>query len=74
VEVVAADALIDPVTGRRVFTAEVSITQESLALLGDVRLQPGLPLEAFITTDARTPASFLIKPMADYWAYAMREE
>jgi HlyD family type I secretion membrane fusion protein len=74
VEIVAADAIIDPATGRRMFTAELSIAQESLAQLGNLRLQPGLPIEAFITTDARTPASFLIKPMADYWAYAMREE
>jgi hypothetical protein len=33
-----------------------------------------MPVEALIPTDARSPASILIKPPAGYLAYAMREE
>ena len=74
VTTVSADAVTDPATGRRFFIAEVKFATGAEAALGEVELQPGMPVEAFIRTDARTPASFLLKPMADYWAYAMREE
>jgi HlyD family secretion protein len=52
----------------------MALADGSQDALGEVVLQPGMPVEAFIRTDARTPASFLFKPLADYWAYAMREE
>ena len=74
VTTVSADAVTDPATGRRFFIGEVEFAPGAQAALGEVVLQPGMPVEAFIRTDARTPASFLLKPMADYWAYAMREE
>ena len=74
VTTVSADAVTDPATGRRFFIGEVEFAPGAHDALGDVVLQPGMPVEAFIRTDARTPASFLLKPMAGYWAYAMREE
>jgi HlyD family type I secretion membrane fusion protein len=74
VTTVSADAVTDPATGRRFYIAEVDFAPGAQDALGEVLLQPGMPVEAFIGTDARTPASFLLKPMADYWAYAMREE
>ena len=74
VHFVSADAALDAVTGRRLYGAELSINPDAMDLLGGVSLQPGMPVEAFVQTDARTPASFLLKPLADYWAYAMREE
>lgn len=74
VRTVSADAVTDPATGRRFFIGEVEFAPGAQDALGEVALQPGMPVEVFIRTDARTPASFLLKPMADYWAYAMREE
>jgi HlyD family secretion protein len=71
---ISADAITEPATGRRFFRAELTLAPGAAAKLGGQVLQPGMPVEAFIQTDARTPASFLIKPLADYWAYAMREE
>lgn len=71
---VSADAALDPVTGRRLYMAELSLGPDATRLLDGVPLQPGMPVEAFVQTDARTPASFLFKPLADYWSYAMREE
>jgi HlyD family secretion protein len=32
-----------------------------------------MPVEAMIKTDERTPLSYLIKPMADYFNRAFRE-
>ena len=71
---VSADAMAEPHTGRRFFREELALTPAARATLGSRALVPGMPVEAFIQTDARSPASFLLKPLADYWAYAMREE
>ena len=71
---ISADAITEPATGRRFFRAELTLAPGAAAKLGGQVLHPGMPVEAFIQTDARTPASFLIKPLVDYWAYAMREE
>lgn len=71
---VSADAIAEPNTGRRFFRAEVALAPGVRAALGNRELVPGMPVETFIQTDARSPASFLIKPLEDYWAYAMREE
>ena len=34
---------------------------------------PGMPVEAYIRTDDRTPMNYLIKPIADYFNKAFRE-
>jgi HlyD family secretion protein len=74
VRLVSADAHSDPATGRRYYLAELDLDAEAGDALELAALRPGMPVEAFIRTDPRTPASFLLKPLADYWAYAMREE
>jgi HlyD family secretion protein len=74
VTTISADAVQDPTTGMNMFTAELTLTDPAREALEGITLQPGMPVEAFIQTDARTPASFLLKPLADYWAYALREE
>jgi len=71
---VSADAMAEPNTGRQFYRAELALTPTARTELGSRELVPGMPVEAFIQTDARSPASFLLKPLADYWAYAMREE
>ena len=71
---VSADVIDEPQTGRQYFLAELSFPDDTETTLGGEPIIPGMPIEAFIRTDARTPASFLLKPFADYWAYALREE
>ncbi|MBW0157087.1 HlyD family type I secretion periplasmic adaptor subunit [Sedimentimonas flavescens] len=70
----SADTVLDAQSGVAFYTAELTIAEESRAALDGFGLQPGMPLEAFIQTSARTPASFLLKPIADYMSYALREE
>ena len=36
-------------------------------------LIPGMPVEAFIRTDDRSPLTYLVKPMMDYFNRAFRE-
>lgn len=68
VQLVSADAQVDPVTGRKAFTVEIA-----MAATADFQPHSGQPVAAFLQTESRTPASFLLKPAADYWTYAMRE-
>lgn len=71
---ISADATTDPNSRRSYYAAELSLESYTELAIGKIRLQPGMPVEAFIRTGARTPASFLVKPVADYWTHAFREE
>ena len=51
----------------------MSVTPEEMARLKDLRLIPGMPVEAFVRTDQRMVASFLMKPFADNLNRALRE-
>jgi HlyD family secretion protein len=41
--------------------------------LGDFRLVPGMPAEAFVQTQERTPLQYLLKPLREQMARAFRE-
>ena len=56
----------DPTTGANFYTGEIQIDGDLVAALGDRKLQPGMPVEVFITTEERTALSFLTKPFADH--------
>lgn len=71
---VAADASRDPVTGAMYFLARIAIDETEMANLGDVKMLPGMPVEAFIRTPERTALSYFAKPISDHIARAFREE
>ena len=70
---VSADAVTDQTTGVPYYRAEVTISPEELARLGDAALVPGMPVEVFIQTGERSPMAYLLKPLTDYFARALRE-
>lgn len=70
---VSADVTTEQRTGVTYYTARIAIGPDELARLGDVRLVPGMPVEAFIKTAERTVGSYLTKPMFDQVARAFRE-
>lgn len=74
VRTVAPDVVTDPNTGISYFTAELRVPEAERETLLTLGLQPGMPLEAFIQTGARSPGSILLKPVTDYMSYALREE
>ena len=41
--------------------------------LGDLKLVPGMPAEAFIQTQDRTPLQYLLKPLHEQIAKTFRE-
>ena len=46
---------------------------DEVARLGNVRLVPGMPVEAFVKTGDRTVMSYLMKPLSDQINRAFRE-
>lgn len=55
------------------YDVRLRIPESELARLGDSKLKHGMPAEAFIQTEARSPFSYLMKPLLDQIAHAWRE-
>ncbi|MCB6179333.1 HlyD family type I secretion periplasmic adaptor subunit [Rhodobacter sp. Har01] len=72
IALVSADALTDQATGATYYRAEISIPPDEAAKL-DQPLLPGMPVEAYIQTQPRTPFAYLVKPFTDYFSRAFRE-
>jgi len=71
---ISADALDDEVTGEKYFRAEISLSPgEAERLPEGTRLLPGMPVDAFIKTGDRSPLTYLLKPVTDYFVGAWRE-
>ena len=71
---VGADTSTDQRSGASYYTIRISLPPDEVARLGDVKLIPGMPLEAFIQTGDRTIMSYLVKPLSDQVARAFREK
>jgi HlyD family secretion protein len=74
VSLIGADQITDEKTGTSYFKVQVTPMGAELAGLKNARLVPGMPVEAFVQTSSRTALSYLLKPMADQFAKAFREE
>ncbi|MDO8878057.1 MAG: HlyD family type I secretion periplasmic adaptor subunit [Pseudolabrys sp.] len=70
---VSADTSTDQRTGQSYYTIRIALPPETVRLLGDVRLLPGMPVEAFVQTGDRTVISYLMKPLRDQFMRAFRE-
>ena len=54
--------------------ARIDLAEGETARLDGLTLLPGMPVEAHIRTGSRTVPSYLLKPLSDQIARAMREE
>lgn len=71
---VSADRRIDDQTGESFYAVEIALDDTSFDdAIDQVTLLPGMPVEAYLLTDGRTPISYLTKPLTDQIARAMRE-
>ncbi|GHF34555.1 HlyD family type I secretion periplasmic adaptor subunit [Seohaeicola zhoushanensis] len=71
---VSADAFEDQNRGISFYRAEIKLNEgEADRLPKGSTLIPGMPVEAFIKTEDRSPLGYLVKPMADYFTKAFRE-
>ena len=71
---VSPDVTTDQRTGQSYYTIRVSMPPEEVARLGDAKLIPGMPVEAFVQTGDRTMLSYLVKPLRDQLMRAFREK
>ncbi|MGF6428076.1 MULTISPECIES: HlyD family type I secretion periplasmic adaptor subunit [Bradyrhizobium] len=72
---VSADVTTDQRTGQSYYTIRVSMPPEEVARLGsEVKIIPGMPVEAFVQTGDRTMLSYLMKPMSDQFMRSFREK
>ena len=70
---VSPDAFTDRATGATYYRAEVTPDEDEIDKLGGQVMLPGMPVEAYLRTNDRTPLSYLTKPLTDYFARAFRE-
>jgi HlyD family secretion protein len=71
---VSPDVTTEQRTGQSYYTIRVKMPPEEVARLGEVKLIPGMPVEAFVQTGDRTMLSYLIKPLKDQLMRAFREK
>ncbi|MFO0993717.1 MAG: HlyD family type I secretion periplasmic adaptor subunit [Hyphomicrobiales bacterium] len=55
------------------FAVRVRLGPDQLKLLGANKLRPGMPAEAFIQTQERSPLSYFLQPLTDQIAHTFRE-
>ena len=70
---VSADVSTDQRSGQSFYTVRIALPAEETARLGNVKLVPGMPVEAFIKTYDRTVLSYFVKPLEDQVMRAFRE-
>ena len=71
---VSPDVTTEQRTGQSYYTIRVSMPPEEIARLGEAKLIPGMPVEAFVQTGERTVISYLMKPLHDQFMRAFREK
>ncbi|MCA0402010.1 MAG: HlyD family type I secretion periplasmic adaptor subunit [Proteobacteria bacterium] len=70
---IGADAVREPHNGLTYFVARVSVHENELKKLNGAALVPGMPVEAFVETGARSAFSYFAKPLTDAYERAYRE-
>lgn len=71
----SADAFSDDSAGTSFYRAEIVLDEGQMNRLPEgTVLIPGMPVQAFIRTRDRSPLDYLIKPLADYFSTALRED
>ena len=71
---ISADITTDSAPARLLHGAHRAYRPRRSAGSGEVRLMPGMPVEAFIQTGDRTVMSYLVKPLFDQLTRAFREK
>ncbi len=84
---VSADVARDEVTGLSWYQVELAVNRkagnppgprgrpaDARRRIGDLPVVPGMPVEAHIRTEERSVASYLVKPVANFFAHALREQ
>lgn len=73
VTLMSADVMTEARSGISYYTVHIKTPPEEIARIGDVKLVPGMQVEAFIQTQPRTVLSYIVRPLADHLERAFRE-
>lgn len=73
VTAISADAFRDEKTQAFYYFVDVKLIGSEMRKLGNVELLPGMPVDAFLKTESRSPASYVIRPITDFFATAFRD-
>jgi HlyD family secretion protein len=71
---ISADITSDQRTGVTYYTVRIGLPPDQVSRLGEVKLVPGMPVEAFVQTGDRTVISYFAKPFTDQLFRAFREK
>lgn len=71
---VSKDLLRDQQTGASYYLARVVLTPEGMKVLGNRRMQPGMPAEVIVKTGQRSLLTYLLNPLTKRLAASMKEE
>ena len=74
VQVIGADK--EPVTSPAegdYYLAQVAVTPKGMERLGDLKIQPGMPVDVVIKSGERSFMSYLLKPLTDKMAIAFKQ-
>lgn len=71
---VSADVSTDERSSQQYYLGRVEISPSSWGYLKKLKLLPGMPVEVFVSTGARTALSYLLKPVTDQVHRTFREE
>lgn len=71
---VSADRLVDEKSGQPYYALKAKVAPEGMALISNLQIRPGMPVELFVNTGERTMMNYLIKPVLDHLKMSMTEE
>ncbi len=72
---ISAAQLVDAASNVPYFNVEIEIPETELARLDpSQKLLPGMPAEAYIRTEERTPLDYFLKPLASQFMRAFKEQ
>src|SRR5262249_40454005 len=70
---ISADIALDQKSGAAFYSGRIAIAPEEAAKLRNLKLVPGMPVEAYLQSSQRSVLSYLVKPLEDQVTKAFRE-
>jgi HlyD family secretion protein len=70
---IAADTSTDQRTGQNYYLVRIAMRADAVGNLSELKLTPGMPVEAFIQTGERTLLSYFVKPLRDQLLHEYRQ-
>jgi protease secretion system membrane fusion protein len=71
---VSADRLVDEKSGQPYYSLKAKVAPEGVAMMSQLQVRPGMPVELFVKTGERTLLNYLFKPLVDKFKMSLAEE